>query len=138
MPAPKPCSSAPSQRQLRVGELIRHALADILSRRQVNDPDLEGKIITVPEVRLSPDLKIATVYVMPLGGAGGPVVVKALARNVRYIKGMLGKQMRDMRFMPDLRFRFDEQFDEAARIDRLLHDPRVKRDTAKSPDEDEA
>jgi ribosome-binding factor A len=131
-------SSAPSQRQLRVGELIRHALADILSRRQVNDPDLEGKIITVPEVRLSPDLKIATVYVMPLGGAGGKVVVKALARNVRYIKGLLGKQMRDMRFMPDLRFRFDEQFDEAARIDRLLHDPRVIRDTAQNADQDNA
>jgi ribosome-binding factor A len=138
MPAPKTSSTGPSQRQLRVGELIRHALADILSRGQVNDPDLDGKIITVPEVRLSPDLKIATVYVMPLGGAGGPVIVKALARNVRYIKGMLGKQMRDMRFMPDLRFRFDEQFDEAARIDRLLHDPRVIRDTAKTPDEDEA
>jgi ribosome-binding factor A len=130
-------STGPSQRQLRVGELIRHALADILSRGQVNDPDLDGRIITVPEVRLSPDLKIATVYVMPLGGADGKIVVKALARNVRYIKGLLAKQMRDMRFMPELRFRFDEQFDEAARIDRLLHDPRVKRDTAKSAGEEE-
>jgi ribosome-binding factor A len=130
-------ASGPSQRQLRVGELIRHALADILSRGQVNDHDLDGRIITVPEVRLSPDLKIATVYVMPLGGTDGKIVVKALARNVRYIKGLLAKQMRDMRFMPELRFRFDEQFDEAARIDRLLHDPRVKRDTAKSPDEED-
>jgi len=130
-------STGPSHRQLRVGELLRHALADILSRGQVNDPDLDGRIITVPEVRLSPDLKIATVYVMPLGGADGKIVVKALARNVRYIKGLLAKQMRDMRFMPELRFRFDEQFDEAARIDRLLHDPRVKRDTAKSAGEEE-
>jgi ribosome-binding factor A len=130
-------STGPSQRQLRVGELIRHALADILSRGQVNDPDLDGRIITVPEVRLSPDLKIATVYVMPLGGTDGKIVVKALARNVRYIKGLLAKQMRDMRFMPEFRFRFDEQFDEAARIDRLLHDPRVKRDTAKSAGEEE-
>jgi ribosome-binding factor A len=130
-------SQQPSQRQLRVGELIRHVLADILSRGQVNDPDLDGRIITVPEVRLSADLKIATVYVMPLGGTDGKIVVKALARNVRYIKGLLAKQMRDMRFMPELRFRFDEQFDEAARIDRLLHDPRVKRDTAKSPGEED-
>jgi ribosome-binding factor A len=126
--------SGPSQRQLRVGELVRHALADILSRGQVNDPDLEGKIITVPEVRLSPDLKIATVYVMPLGGQGGPAIVKALARNARYIKGLLAKSMRDMRSMPDLRFRFDEQFDEASRIDRLLADPRVTRDTGASRD----
>jgi ribosome-binding factor A len=129
--------NGPSQRQLRVGELIRHAMSDILSRHQVNDPDLDSKIITVPEVRLSPDLKIATIYVMPLGGQGGKIVVKALARNARYIKGLLGKQMRDMRFMPDLRFRFDELFDEAARIDRLLHDPRVKRDTQKQNEADD-
>lgn len=114
---------------------MRHALADILSRGQVNDPGLDGRIITVPEVRMSPDLKIATVYVMPLGGAGGPEIVKALARNARYIKGLLSKSMRDMRSMPDLRFRFDEQFDEAARIDQLLRDPRVTRDTQAPADE---
>ncbi|MFM9974112.1 MAG: 30S ribosome-binding factor RbfA [Beijerinckiaceae bacterium] len=130
--------SGPSQRQLRVGEMMRHALAAILARGQIMDPDLAGKIITVPEVRLSPDLKIATVYVMPLGGMHGKIVVKALARNVRYVKGELGKQMRDMRFMPALRFRFDEQFDEAARIDKLLHDPRVIRDLdADSSDDNE-
>jgi ribosome-binding factor A len=117
--------------------MMRHALAAILARGQIMDPDLEGKIITVPEVRLSPDLKIATVYVMPLGGAHGKVVVKALARNVRYVKGELGKQMRDMRFMPELRFRFDEQFDEAGRIDKLLNDPRVIRDLDKTDSGDE-
>jgi ribosome-binding factor A len=122
--------TAPTQRQLRVGELIRHELAAILARGRVNDPDLEGQIITIPEVRLSPDLKIATVYVMPLGGKGGPKIVKALARNARFIKGEMGKAMREMRTIPDLRFRFDEMFDEAARIDKLLHDPRVTRDTA--------
>jgi ribosome-binding factor A len=132
-----PSASGPTQRQLRVGELVRHALADILSRGQVNDPDLDGRIVTVPEVRLSPDLKIATVYVMPLGGLGGPIVVKALARNARYIKGLLAKSMRDMRSMPDLRFRFDEAFDEAARIDRLLADPRVTRDTSSTDTPDE-
>jgi ribosome-binding factor A len=128
-------SSAPTQRQLRVGELVRHALADILSRGQVVDPELDGKIITVPEVRLSPDLKIATVYVMPLGGKDGQRIVKALARNARFMKGLIGKQMRDMRSIPDLRFRFDEMFDEASRIDRLLLDPRVTRDT-RHTDED--
>jgi ribosome-binding factor A len=122
-------ASAPTQRQLRVGELIRHELAAILARGRINDPDLEGKIVTIPEVRLSPDLKIATVYVMPLGGKGGPVIVKALARNARFIKGEMGKAMREMRTIPDLRFRFDEMFDEASRIDRLLDDPRVTRDT---------
>jgi ribosome-binding factor A len=122
-------TTPPTQRQLRVGELLRHALADILARGRIHDPDLEGKIITVPEVRLTADLKLATVYVMPLGGVDGQRIVKALARNVRYIKGELGKTMRDMRSMPELRFRFDEQFDEAARIDRLLDDPRVRRDT---------
>jgi ribosome-binding factor A len=115
---------------------MRHALASILARGQIMDPDLANKIITVPEVRLSPDLKIATVYIMPLGGAGAQKIVKALARNIRYIKGELGKEMRDMRFMPDLRFRVDEQFDEAARIDKLLHDPRVKRDLPKQTDDD--
>lgn len=134
MARPPASVAGATQRQLRVGELVRHALADILSRGQVNDPELDGKIITVPEVRLSSDLKIATVYVMPLGGAGGKVVVKALARNVRYIKGLLAKQMRDMRSLPDLRFRFDEQFDEASRIDRLLQDPRVTRDTGAARD----
>ncbi len=127
----KASSSEPSQRQLRVGEILRHTLAGILARGQIMDPDLEGKIITIPEVRLSPDLKIATVYVMPLGGLGGKVIVKALARNVRYIKGELGKQLKGMKSMPGLRFRFDEQFDEAARIDKLLHDPRVTRDLAR-------
>jgi ribosome-binding factor A len=139
MPAPKSSAVGPSQRQLRVGELVRHAIADILARGRVVDPDLDGKIITVPEVRLSPDLKIATVYVMPLGGKGGPMLVKALARNARYIKGEMSKTMRDMRTIPDLRFRFDEMFDEASRIDKLLHDPRVTRDTRSAkpaPDDD--
>jgi ribosome-binding factor A len=132
-------SGQPTQRQLRVGELIRHELAAILARGRIHDPDLEGKIVTIPEVRLSPDLKIATVYVMPLGGKGGPGIVKALARNARFMKGELGKAMREMRTIPDLRFRFDEMFDEASRIDQLLADPRVTRDTgsAKSDRDDD-
>jgi ribosome-binding factor A len=132
-------SSVPTQRQLRVGELVRHEIAAILARGRIADPDLDGEIITVPEVRLSPDLKIATVYVVPLGGRDGRRIVKALARNARFIKGEMSKKMRDMRTIPDLRFRFDEMFDEAARIDRLLDDPRVTRDTRSdksTPDDD--
>jgi ribosome-binding factor A len=120
--------SGPSQRQLRVGEVIRHSLADLLTKQRINDPDLDGKIITVPEVRLSPDLKIATVYVMPLGGGDAKVIVKALARNARYIRGEIAKSLREMKFIPEFRFRFDEVFDEANRIDRLLDTTHVRRD----------
>jgi ribosome-binding factor A len=129
-------STLPSQRQLRVGELVRHALADILSRGNVSDPDLDGKIVTVPEVRMTPDLKIATVYVMPLGGGDAARIVKALARNARWFRGELAKRLRDLRSMPDLRFRFDDRFEEASRIDALLHDPKVARDLAGRPDRD--
>jgi ribosome-binding factor A len=121
-------TAQPTQRQLRVGEVIRHSLADLLTKQRINDPDLDGKIITVPEVRLSPDLKIATCYVMPLGGGDEKTIVKALARNARYIRGEMSKSLREMKFMPELRFRFDEVFDEANRIDRLLDTSHVQRD----------
>jgi ribosome-binding factor A len=127
-------SSLPSQRQLRVGELLRHALADILSRGNVSDPDLDGRIITVPEVRMTPDLKIATVYVMPLGGGDAQRTVKALARNARWFRGEVAKRLRDLRSMPELRFRFDDRFEEATRIEQLLHDPKVRRDLERGPD----
>ncbi|WP_421725447.1 30S ribosome-binding factor RbfA [Bauldia sp.] len=120
-------SSAPSQRQLRVGELIRHALADILQRGEVHDPALEGYIITVPEVRMSPDLKIATVFVMPLGGVGGEDVVAAFARNRKFLRGDIARRV-NLRYAPDLRFRLDRSFDEGGKIDALLRDPSVKRD----------
>jgi len=126
-PNPK---TGPSQRQLRVGELVRHALAEILQRGDISDAVIAGHVITVPEVRMSPDLKHATVYIVPLGGKDEQPVVAALERHKRYIKGELARRIREFRSIPDLRFRADDRFDEALRIDRLLDDPRVRRDLA--------
>lgn len=125
-------SAAPgsgSQRQLRVAELVRHALAEILSQGSVHDPDLDGQIITVPEVRMSPDLKLATIYVMPLGGSGVEAVIAALERNKRYLRGEVAHRV-NLKFAPDIRFRVDERFDEAERIEKLLRTPAVQRDIA--------
>ena len=135
-PPPQQESSAPggSQRQLRVGETVRHAVADILSQGSVHDPDLEGHIITVPEVRMSPDLKLATIYVMPLGGRDTEIVIAALERNKKFLRGEIAHRV-NLKFAPDLRFRVDEQFDEAERIEKLLRTPAVQRDLA--PDSDD-
>ena len=129
-------SSAPggSQRQLRVGETVRHAVADILAHGDVHDPDLEGHIITVPEVRMSPDLKLATIYVMPLGGRDTDTVIAALERNKKFLRGEIAHRV-NLKFAPDLRFRVDERFDEAERIEKLLRTPAVQRDLA--PDSDD-
>ena len=122
-------NSAPggSQRQLRVGELVRHAIADLLAQGAVHDPDLEGHIITVPEVRMSPDLKLATIYVMPLGGRDIGKVTAALDRNKKFLRGEVAHRV-NLKFAPDLRFRVDERFDEAERIEKLLRTPAVQRD----------
>jgi ribosome-binding factor A len=124
-------NSAPggSQRQLRVGETVRHAVADILSQGSVHDPDLEGHIITVPEVRMSPDLKIATIYVMPLGGRDTEIVIAGLERNKKFLRGEIARRV-NLKFAPDIRFRVDERFDEAERIEKLLRTPAVQRDPA--------
>jgi ribosome-binding factor A len=127
-PTARPSSAAPSQRMLRVAELIRHAMAEIVSRGEVEDPALAGKVLTFPEVRMSPDLSIATVYVMPLGGKDADLVVKALAQNVKPLRHAMASRLRDMKTLPDLRFRPDESFDEAMRIDALLNTERVRRD----------
>jgi ribosome-binding factor A len=128
--------TGPSQRVLRVGELIRHALADMLTRGEVHDPTLEGHMITVPEVRMSPDLKLATVYVMPLGGRDGKDVIAALDRNKRFLRGEIAHRV-NLKFAPDLRFRMDDRFDEAARIDKLLASPAVARDLRKENEDNE-
>jgi ribosome-binding factor A len=120
-------AAGPSQRALRAGELIRHALAEILSRGDVHDPVIETHLITVPEVRMSPDLRQATVYVMPLGGRDEKAVLDALNRNKRYLRGEIAHRV-DMKFAPDIHFRIDERFAEADRIDKLLRSPEVKRD----------
>ena len=131
MPSHHKKSSAPggSQRQLRVGEVVRHAVAEILSQGSVHDPDLEGHIITVPEVRMSPDLKLATVYVMPLGGRDTDKVIAALERNKKFLRGEIAHRV-NLKFAPDIRFRVDERFDEAERIEKLLRTPAVQRDLA--------
>ena len=124
-----------SQRQLRVGELMRHALAEMLIRGDVHDPVLEGHMITVPEVRMSPDLRLATIYVMPLGGRDRAEVITALDRNKKFLRGALARSV-NLKFAPEIRFRVDERFDEAERIEKLLRTPAVRQDlTAKDPDE---
>lgn len=120
-------SKAPSQRQLRAGELIRHALADILLRGEVGDPELDRLKVGVHEVSMSPDLRIATVFVRPLLDKHKDHAVKVLAGHARYIRGLLAPRV-DMKFMPELRFRIDTAADYADKIDRLLKDPAVARD----------
>ncbi|QAU43941.1 30S ribosome-binding factor RbfA [Bradyrhizobium guangzhouense] len=129
-------SSAPggSQRQLRVGEQVRHAIADILAQGSVHDADLEGHIITVPEVRMSPDLKLATIYVMPLGGRDTELVIAALDRNKKFLRGEVARRV-NLKFAPDIRFRVDERFDEAERIEKLLRTPAVQKDLDRNPDQ---
>ena len=119
--------SGPSQRQLRAGELIRHALVEILREEEIADPDLAGVSVTVTEVRMSPDLRHAYAFVEPLGGQDAARVVAALNRHARFLRGRLGREI-DMKFTPDLRFAHDESFTEAARMEALFRDPRVARD----------
>jgi ribosome-binding factor A len=116
-----------SQRQLRVGELIRHELADMLSRGDIHDPVIEKHMITVPEVHMSPDLRLATIYIMPLAGRDEKQVLDALERNKKYVRGEIGRRV-NLKFAPEIRFRLDERFDEAERIGKLLQTPVVQRD----------
>src|SRR6201985_611679 len=132
----KNAAAGGSQRQLRVGEAVRHAVADILAQGNVHDVDLEGHIITVPEVRMSPDLKLATIFVMPLGGRDTDIVMAALERNKKYLRGEVSRRV-NLKFSPDLRFRVDDRFDEAERIEKLLRTPAVQRDLAPDSDTDQ-
>ena len=133
----------PSQRQLRAGELIRHALVEGLREEEIHDPAMEGVSVTVTEVRLSPDLKHATCFVEPLGAGvesaptAGHVdeIIKALNAHAKFLRGVLGRHI-DMKFTPDLKFRHDESFDAAGRMDRLFSDPRVQADLARTDEED--
>jgi ribosome-binding factor A len=123
----------PSQRQLRAGELIRHALVEILREEDFHDPDLANAHVTVTEVRMSPDLRHALCFVEPLGGAHSAEVVKALNRHAKYMRGRLGHGI-EMKFTPDLKFIHDESFNSAAYMDRLFLDPRVQQDTRRLSD----
>jgi ribosome-binding factor A len=123
-------ASGGSQRQLRVGELVRHALADMLTRGDVHDSVIEGHLITIPEVRMSPDLRLATIYVMPMGGHDADAVVAAFERHKKFLRAEIAHRI-NLKFAPDIRFRFDDRFAEAERIDKLLHSPEVARDLKK-------
>jgi len=124
-------TTGPTQRQLRVGELIRHAISQMLTRGEVRDEVLASRAVTIPEVRMSPDLRLATVYAMPLGGKDVGAVLAALERNKRYIRGEVARAV-NLKFAPDIRFLADETFEEADRIERLLASDKVRRDLGKS------
>lgn len=124
-----------STRSLRVGELIRHAVAEILAQGGVHDPVLESHLVTVPEVRMSPDLKLATIYVMPLGGRDEKLVIDALEHHKRFLRGEIAHRV-NLKFAPELRFRIDERFAEAERIDKLLRSPAVQKDLEPNSDQD--
>ena len=134
--AQKQTPSGPTQRQQRVAELIRHALAEVLQRGDIQDPVLGSHVVTVPEVRMSPDLKLATAYVMPLGGQDEAPVIAALERHKKILRQEVARRV-NLKFAPDLRFRRDETFDEAARIDQLLRSEKVQRDLESAPREDD-
>jgi ribosome-binding factor A len=120
-------SQPPSQRQLRAGELIRHALADVFVRGETGDPELERLGVSVLEVTMTPDLRQATAYVRPFMAGQGDTLLHALERNRKYIRGLITPRVA-MRFMPDLRFRLDTASDHASKIDKLLANPAVARD----------
>jgi ribosome-binding factor A len=127
-------TSGPSQRMLRVGEQVRHALAEMLQRGDVRDDVIETTVISVSEVRMSPDLKIATVFVAPLASKDDGAVVDALNRNARHIRGRVSPALRQMKYMPEFRFRLDTSYDNFEKIDRLLKSPEVARDLDRDED----
>ena len=120
---------------LRVGELVRHALAGLFTRGEIEDEALSGAVITVPEVRMSPDLKLASAYIMPLGGEHAAEIVEALNRHQRFIRGRVAPEL-DLKFAPEMRFFVDETFDQFGKIDALLKTDRVQRDLHADDDED--
>ena len=124
----------PSQRQQRVGELVRHALAEVLGRGDLQDPVLSSHAVTIPEVRMSPDLRLATAYVMPLGGQDEGPVLEALERNRKALRTEVAHRLKGLRYAPDIRFRRDETFDEMARIDAILRTEKVRQDIEAGPD----
>ncbi|CAN7545957.1 30S ribosome-binding factor RbfA [Rhizobium sp. LjRoot258] len=135
--ATRPTTSAPSQRMLRVGEQVRAAITQVLQRGEVRDDVIEKTVISISEVRMSPDLKIATAFVTPLGVTDHNAVIAALNRNAKYIRGRLGPQLRQMKYMPEVRFRDDTSFDNYKKIDELLRSPEVQRDLDQGDTEEE-
>jgi ribosome-binding factor A len=128
--------TGPSQRMLRVGELVRHALSAVFTRGDVEDEALHGAVITVPEVRMTNDLKIANAYIMPLGGERAEEIVAALNRHKKFIRGRVAPEV-NLKFAPEIRFFVDTTFDEFGKIDALLRSDRVQRDLQDGDDEEE-
>lgn len=122
---------------LRVAELVRHAASEVLSRGEINDPVLESHVVTVPRVKMSPDLKLATIYIMPLGGKDSTDVVKALDKHRAYLRGEVARKV-NLKFAPDIRFKIDDSFDNFAKIDALLNSDKVRRDLEPSADDEQA
>ncbi|TIP73623.1 MAG: 30S ribosome-binding factor RbfA [Mesorhizobium sp.] len=125
---PRSTTSGPSQRMLRVGEQVRHALSETLQRGDITDPLIENAVVSVSEVRMSPDLKIATAFVSPLGAGDADAVVEALNKHAKFVRGRVSGALRQMKYMPEFRFRLDTSFDNFARINDLLKSPEVARD----------
>jgi ribosome-binding factor A len=126
----------PSQRMLRVAELIRHAMAQLLARGEINDPELAGLVVTIPSVKMSPDLKLATIFVMPLGGKSQEQIVAILDRHKKFLRGEVAHRV-NLKFAPEIRFKIDQSFANAEKIDALLHSPQVARDLELAPKDDE-
>src|SRR5471032_279336 len=126
----------PSQRQLRVGEMLRHALAEILNRNEIRDPDLDGVSVTITQVKPSPDMRYATVYCEPLGGENAKAIVAALNKHKGFLRGEMGHRIA-IKFTPELRFVEDESFAEALKIEAILRSERVSRDLSSSSDDDD-
>ena len=133
---PRSASSGPSQRQLRVGEQVRHALSETIARGDIIDPLIEMTVVSISEVRMSPDLKIATAFVSPLGAKDDEAVVEALNAHAKFIRGRVSSALRQMKFMPEFRFRLDTSYDNFARINELLKSPEVQRDLDKDEEKE--
>src|SRR6185369_13282657 len=137
--ATRPTTSAPSQRMLRVGEQVRAAITQVLQRGEIRDDVIEKTVISVSEVRMSPDLQVATAFVSPLGVKDSAAVVEALNRHARFVRGRMSPALRQMKFMPEFRFKLDTSYDNFTKIDELLRSPEVARDLgAGEPGADEA
>ena len=133
---PRPTTSSPSQRMLRVAEQVRHALSETLQRGEIIDPLIENTVVSVSEVRMSPDLRVATAFVSPLGAKDADAVIEALNKHAKFVRGRVSGALRQMKFMPEFRFKLDTSFDNFARINDLLKSPEVARDL-QARDEDQ-
>lgn len=129
--------SGPSQRQLRVGEQVRHALSEMLQRRELNVDIIDNTVISISEVRMSPDLKIATAFVSPLGARDDKAVIDALNKTAKFIRGRVSSALRQMKYMPEFRFRLDTSFDNFSKINELLKNPDVQRDLDADDDKEQ-